>query len=108
MAQLDRLLSQIITKAGRRLELKADRKPRLELKSGETIDLLPNSLPAVMVDVLAGDVVPPLMARVGDVGMVTIDGRDSLAVCNGETWVGVGLLVLVAVPLDAATRAWRF
>ena len=29
MAQLDRLLTQIITKAGRRLELKADRKPRL-------------------------------------------------------------------------------
>ena len=58
MAQLDRLLTQIITKAGRRLELKADRKPRLELKSGETIDLLPNPLPAVMVDVLAGDVVP--------------------------------------------------
>jgi twitching motility protein PilT len=58
MAQLDRLLTQIIAKAGRRLELKADRKPRLELKSGETIDLLPNPLPAVMVDVLAGDVVP--------------------------------------------------
>ncbi|MDR3684320.1 MAG: PilT/PilU family type 4a pilus ATPase [Geothrix sp.] len=59
MAQLDRLLTQIITKAGRRLELKADRKPRLELKAGEPIDLLPNPLPAVMVEVLAGDVVPP-------------------------------------------------
>jgi twitching motility protein PilT len=59
MAQLDRLLTQIITKAGSRLELKADRKPRLELKSGESIDLLPNSVPAVMVEVLAGDVVPP-------------------------------------------------
>ena len=59
MAQLDRLLTQVITKAGSRLELKADRKPRLELKSGEAIDLLPNPLPAVMVEVLAGDVVPP-------------------------------------------------
>ncbi len=59
MAQLDRLLTHVITKAGSRLELKADRRPRLELKSGETIDLLPNPLPAVMVDVLAGDVVPP-------------------------------------------------
>ncbi|WIL19252.1 PilT/PilU family type 4a pilus ATPase [Geothrix sp.] len=58
MAQLDRLLTQVITKAGSRLELKADKKPRLELKSGEAIDLLPNPLPAVMVDVLAGDVVP--------------------------------------------------
>ncbi len=58
MAQLDRLLTQIIAKAGSRLELKADRKPRLELKSGDAIDLLPNPLPAVMVEVLAGDVVP--------------------------------------------------
>ncbi len=59
MAQLDRLLAQVIAKAGTRLELKADRKPRLELKSGEPIELLPNVLPAVMVEVLAGDVVPP-------------------------------------------------
>ncbi|MFN7957510.1 MAG: PilT/PilU family type 4a pilus ATPase [Holophagaceae bacterium] len=59
MAQLDRLLTQVITKAGSRLEVKADKRPRLELKSGEAIDLLPNPLPAVMVDVLAGDVVPP-------------------------------------------------
>ena len=59
MAQLDRLLTHVIAKAGSRLELKADRKPRLEMKSGESIDLLPNPLPAVMVDVLAGDVVPP-------------------------------------------------
>jgi twitching motility protein PilT len=58
MAQLDRLLTHVIAKAGSRLELKADKKPRLELKTGETIDLLPNPLPAVMVDVLAGDVVP--------------------------------------------------
>ena len=58
MAQLDRLLTQVITKAGSRLEVKADKKPRLELKSGEAIDLLPNPLPTVMVDVLAGDVVP--------------------------------------------------
>ena len=58
MAQLDRLLHQIISKAGRQLELKADRKPRLELKAGGAIDQLPNALPAVMVEVLAGDVVP--------------------------------------------------
>ena len=58
MAQLDRLLAQIIEKAGRRLELKTDRKPRLELKSGDSLDLLPNPLPAVMVEVLAGDLVP--------------------------------------------------
>jgi twitching motility protein PilT len=61
MAQLDRLLAQIITKAGSRLELKADRKPRLELRSGGALDLLPNPLPAVMVEVLASDVVPPAL-----------------------------------------------
>jgi twitching motility protein PilT len=61
MAQLDRLLTQVITRAGSRLELKADRKPRLDLKSGDSIDLLPNPLPAVMVEVLAGDVVPPAL-----------------------------------------------
>lgn len=59
MAQLDRLLTLVITKAGSRLEVKADKKPRLELKTGDPIDVLPNPLPAVMVDVLAGDVVPP-------------------------------------------------
>jgi twitching motility protein PilT len=58
MAQLDRLLSHVVAKAGTRLEVKADRKPRLDLKSGESVDLLPNPLPAVMVEVLAGDVVP--------------------------------------------------
>ena len=58
MAQLDRLLSHVIAKAGTRLEVKADRKPRLELKNGEAIDLLPTPLPSVMVDVLSGDVVP--------------------------------------------------
>jgi len=58
MAQLDRLLTQIIARGGIRLELKADRKPRLELQSGEGIDLLPNVLPAMMVGVLASDVVP--------------------------------------------------
>jgi twitching motility protein PilT len=63
MAQLDRLLTQIITKAGSRLELKADRKPRLELKAGGIQDLLPNPLPAVMVEVLASDVVPPALKQ---------------------------------------------
>ncbi|HEY3271699.1 MAG TPA: PilT/PilU family type 4a pilus ATPase [Geothrix sp.] len=58
MPQLDRLLSHVIARGGTRLHLEADKKPRLELKSGEAVDLLPNPLPAVMVDVLAGEVVP--------------------------------------------------
>jgi twitching motility protein PilT len=64
MAQLDRLLAHVISKEGSRLELKADRKPRLELKTGEVVDLLPKPVPAVMVDVLAGDVVPSQLKAV--------------------------------------------
>jgi len=58
MPQIDRLLSHVIARGGLRLQLETDRKPRLELKNGEVLDLLPNPLPAVMVDVLAGEVVP--------------------------------------------------
>ncbi|HEY3399272.1 MAG TPA: PilT/PilU family type 4a pilus ATPase [Geothrix sp.] len=58
MAQLDRLLSHVIARGGTLLRLEADKKPRLELKNGEAVDLLPNPLPTVMVDVLAGEVVP--------------------------------------------------
>jgi len=61
MPQLDRLLSHVIARGGTRLHLEADKKPRLDLKSGEAVDLLPNPLPALMVDVLAGEVVPPGM-----------------------------------------------
>ncbi len=59
MAQLDKLLSHLVPKGGVRLRLQADRKPWLELRAGGTLDLLPNPLPSVMVDVLAADVVPP-------------------------------------------------
>ena len=58
MAQLDKLLSHLVPKGGIRLRLQADRKPWLELRSGGTLDLLPNPLPGVMVEVLASDVVP--------------------------------------------------
>ena len=55
-----------------------------------------------------GAVQPVLMARVGDTGLVQIDGRDCLAVCNGDTWLGPGEDGLVALPLRAAIRAWRY
>jgi len=58
-------------------------------------------------DAFAGPVVPVLMARVGDVGLVHAEGREGLAVCNGETWLTVGRDGLVTLPLRAATRAWR-
>ncbi|WP_243301315.1 type IV pilus twitching motility protein PilT [Geothrix oryzisoli] len=58
MPQIDRLLSHVIARGGSCLRLVADQKPRLELKTGEVVDLLPNPLPALMVEVLAGEVVP--------------------------------------------------
>lgn len=58
MPQIDRLLSHVIARGGRCLHLVADQKPRLELKTGEAMDLLPNPLPALMVEVLAGEVIP--------------------------------------------------
>ena len=58
MPQLDRLLSHVIAKGASGLRLEADKKPRLDLKTGQGMDLLPTPLPALMVDVLAGEVVP--------------------------------------------------
>lgn len=59
-------------------------------------------------DALFGAPVAPLAARVGDIGLVRVSDRDALAVCNGATWLAPGEKGLVALPLAAATRAWRY
>ena len=59
MAQIDRLLTHLIAKSGVRLEVKADCRPRLDLRNGPSVNLLAAPLPAVMVEVLASEVVPP-------------------------------------------------
>ncbi|HJV91343.1 MAG TPA: PilT/PilU family type 4a pilus ATPase [Holophagaceae bacterium] len=59
MAQLDKLLQHVVPRGGRRLILEPDKVPILELASGDTSPLLPNPLPAVMVEVLASDIIPP-------------------------------------------------
>jgi len=59
-------------------------------------------------DALFGAPVGPLLARVGDVGVVAVEGRESLAVCNGSTWIAAGKFGTVALPMQAASRAWRF
>ncbi len=61
MAQRDKLLSHLVPKGGIRMHLRADRKPWLDLRAGGTLDLLPNPLPGVMVEVLASDVIPPAL-----------------------------------------------
>jgi hypothetical protein len=55
----------------------------------------------------AGAEVPVLAAQVGDVGLLPLDGRDTLAVCGGAHWLAPGALGLAALPLDAAVAAWR-
>lgn len=51
--------------------------------------------------------VPVLMARAGDVGLVTQDDRDMLAVCGGTHWHVPGEAGLVALPLHMGVCAWR-
>lgn len=54
-----------------------------------------------------GPPIPPLAAAVGDVGLVQHGGRELLAVCAGEVWLAPALPGLAALPLAAATLAWR-
>lgn len=56
-----------------------------------------------------GAEIPPLCAGACDVGIVRDAGRELLAVCTGEVWLAPSMAQagLAALPLDAATRAWR-
>ncbi|WKB52317.1 DUF6950 family protein [Eleftheria terrae] len=56
---------------------------------------------------LFGPPIGPLLARVGDVGLVVDEGRELCAVCNGDHWLAPGAAGLVALELSAATVAWR-
>lgn len=55
----------------------------------------------------AGEPVPPLMAQIGDVGVVATEGRESLAVCVGSVWLAPAAAGLAALPLESARAAWR-
>lgn len=56
---------------------------------------------------MAGDPILPLMAAVGDIGIVEHGGRQSLAVCTGDCWLLAATHGLAVKPFDAATAAWR-
>jgi len=62
-------------------------------------------LPAV--GARAGDAIQPLMAAEGDIGLLVVDGRESLAVCMGPGWLAPTANGLALLPLDAAHLAWR-
>ena len=55
----------------------------------------------------AGEPVQALCAQVGDIGLVEHDGRELLAVCAGPVWLVPAEQGLAALPIDAATSAWR-
>lgn len=60
-----------------------------------------------LADARAGEPVPVLAAQVGDVGLLPLDGRDTLALCAGAHWLAPGANGLAALPLEAASHAWR-
>ena len=59
------------------------------------------------IGAMAGPECPPMCACVGDVGLVTDEGRELLGVCMGTVWLVPASHGLGALPLDAAVKAWR-
>lgn len=55
----------------------------------------------------AGQRVPPLTAQRGDIGLVSVNGRDLLAVCLGPYWVAPTGGGLAPIALADARMAWR-
>jgi hypothetical protein len=55
----------------------------------------------------AGEPVPPLLAGLGDVGVVMVDGTDVLGVCAGPVWLVAATNGLAAVAFDACSTAWK-
>lgn len=51
--------------------------------------------------------IDPVMAAVGDIGLVSTGNGPGLAVCMGLHWTLPGPAGLVTLPPDAARTAWR-
>lgn len=58
-------------------------------------------------DLCFGDRIMPLLAQVGDVGLVMNQERECFAVCGGAHWLAAGLHGLQTLPIGAALVAWR-
>ena len=54
-----------------------------------------------------GAEIHPMLAQVGDVGLVEVDGRESFALCGGQLWLGPGPEGLVRLDIGVAVMAWR-
>ncbi len=54
-----------------------------------------------------GAEIAPALAQVGDVALIELEGRQSLALCGGGHWVAPGVDQLEVLPFGAALAAWR-
>ncbi len=70
MAQFDRLLAHIVPRNARALRVEPGHPPHLEMKSGQSAPLLPEPLPAVLIENLASEILPAanreVWARTGE------------------------------------------
>lgn len=62
---------------------------------------------AAMACARFGQEIAPLMAAVGDVGLIDTDRGPALAACNGGTWMVASAFGLAHVPTARVLRAWR-
>ncbi|ATA54588.1 hypothetical protein CKY39_16255 [Variovorax boronicumulans] len=60
-----------------------------------------------LVTSMLGQPMSPLMAAVGDVVLLTNEGRDLLGICNGVNAIAPGPVGLVALEMNAASVAWK-
>lgn len=54
-----------------------------------------------------GEEIAPLMARPGDIGLLSNSGQPCLAVCSGSTWLAPGPNGIAAFDISTAVKAWR-
>jgi hypothetical protein len=59
------------------------------------------------VGAMVGEEIRPLQATWGDVGMLTGEGREMLAVSTGTLWLATSENGLSAHALGSAARAWK-
>ena len=61
---------------------------------------------AALVQARLGEPMPSALARPGDVGLVELEGRQSLAVCIGRHWQAPGPDGLRVLPRSMVQQAW--
>jgi hypothetical protein len=73
----------------------------------EAAELLADESLSSRVRSILGPPIAPAFAQRGDLALVEIDGRVSLAVCVGDLFAGPGADGLVMVPRVDVRMAWR-